>query len=470
MSAWSFEHPERLRWVAATVAIVVGLILLDRSRRRAALRRLGDAAVLAPLLASASAGRWGVRHALTLIACALIAIGVAGPRRATDARVVERRLDLVVALDVSTSMLVEDVSPDRLARARELALQTLDALPDDHSAAVLFAAAAAHFPMTRDHEVTAHFLTSIGPADLPRGSNLAEALRVSRCLLRRDVGGDLRCRGVGQVGRGGDPLPGDREDVRPRFVDELDPQAERGRAIVLFTDGAEPDDEALVEAAAIQALGIRLILVGVGTEAGGEVWDIDADGRRTAPKRDAGGKPIVSKREDETLRQIAGAAGAGGTYLIAREGGAPNATEIVETLTALARPVGSRMVRRAEGVQSPFLFAAFMLLLIEASLRGRRRTAGVGGGADAEITAPRSSPRAAAWMAGLAIGVGGLLVVVAVHMVRNPGREGFASAEQAAAACAVLAAITGGLLVRRAWARRHAAALAAARARGILKP
>ena len=92
----------------------------------------------------------------------------------------ESNMNFSVLMDVSKSMLVTDVAPDRLTRARELASGLLAALPGDRAAGVVFAGAAAHFPLTDDHEVTRRFIEDLGPADLPSGSNLIEALRTAR--------------------------------------------------------------------------------------------------------------------------------------------------------------------------------------------------------------------------------------------------------------------------------------------------
>jgi hypothetical protein len=141
----------------------------------------------------------------------------------------------VVAVDVSKSMLVDDVGPtrettarhletSRLARARELARAVIDELPGDRIAPVVFAAAAAHFPLTEDHLVASNFIRDLGPTDLPPGSNLAEVFRVSRGLLRPDLYDDLGCSRIGRRGhgdsaarRGLDPRPREQTSRRGRL-------------------------------------------------------------------------------------------------------------------------------------------------------------------------------------------------------------------------------------------------------------
>jgi len=213
-----------LVWAAAAVPVaVLALHLHDRARRRALTGRLGELPVIGKVIASASPGRRVAKDALAALALGLIALGAARPQVAGTRQVELHGLDLVVAVDVSKSMLVDDVGPtremvarrvepSRLGRARELARAVIDELPGDRIAPVVFAAAAAHFPLTEDHLVASNFLRDLDPIDLPQGSNLAEVFRVSRCLLRPDLYDDLGCARIGRRGHGGDPLHGESLD------------------------------------------------------------------------------------------------------------------------------------------------------------------------------------------------------------------------------------------------------------------
>jgi len=104
--------------------------------------------------------------------------------------------------------------------------------------------------------------------------------RVARCLLRPDLYEDLGCARIGRRGHGGDPLtarasiPGRRESQGR--CDAVEQQVERGKAIVVLTDGGDNDAEARREIAAARELGIAVFLVGHGTPAGGVVYDIDS--------------------------------------------------------------------------------------------------------------------------------------------------------------------------------------------------
>jgi Ca-activated chloride channel family protein len=346
--------------------------------------------VVSKVIASASPGRRITKDVLAGAAAALIALAAARPQIAGTRQVELHGLDLVVAVDVSKSMLVDDVGPtreitarhlesSRLARARELARAVIDELPGDRIAPVVFAAAAAHFPLTEDHVVASNFIRDLGPLDLPPGSNLAEVFRVSRCLLRPDLYEDFGCARIGRRGHGGDPLHGESLDPRPRDRErERDPEAveqkvERGKAIVLFTDGGDSDPAALREVALAREFGIAVLLVGFGTPGGGVVHDVDEAGRRAAPKRLPDGSTVISRRDDAGMTALAAAGGDARRYFIAADHGEVDPLPIVEALRAVNRGLATKQIKDLREVYQPFLFAALMLLVVEAAISTRRR-------------------------------------------------------------------------------------------------
>jgi hypothetical protein len=381
-----------LLWIAVAAPVVVAMLQLhDRARRRALVGRLGELPVVGKVIASASPGRRIAKDALAGAAAALIALAAARPQIAGTRQVELHGLDLVVAVDVSKSMLVDDVGStreiaahhlesSRLARARELARAVIDELPGDRIAPVVFAAAAAHFPLTEDRVVASNFIRDLGPTDLPPGSNLAEVFRVSRCLLRPDLYDDLGCARIGRRGHGGDPLRGESLDPRPRERDRergseaVEQKVERGKAIVLFSDGGDSDPAALREVALAREFGIAVLLVGIGTRAGGVVHDVDElTGRRTAPKRLPDGSAVTSRRDDAGMTALAAAGGDAKRYFIAADHGEVDPRPIVDALRAVNRGLATKRVKDLRDVYQPFLFAALMLLVIEATISTRRR-------------------------------------------------------------------------------------------------
>ena len=385
----TFATPS-LVWLAAIAPFVVAALhLYDRARRRVLTRRLGELPVIGKVIASASPGRRIAKDALAGAAAMLILLAAARPQIAGTRQVELHGLDLVVAVDVSKSMLVDDVGPtrematrhletSRLARARELARAVIDELPGDRIAPVVFAAAAAHFPLTEDHLVASNFIRDLGPSDLPPGSNLAEVFRVSRCLLRPDLYDDLGCARIGRRGHGGDPLRGESLDPRPRDRDRdaaVEQKVERGKAIVVFSDGGDSDPTTLREVAIAHELGIAVVLVGFGTPAGGVVHDVDEfTGKRAAgAKRLADGSTVVSRRDDAGMTALAAAAGDPKRYFVAADHGEVDPMPVVEALRAVNRGLATKRVKDLRDIYQPFLFAALMLLVIEATISTRRR-------------------------------------------------------------------------------------------------
>ncbi len=388
MSGLSFAHP-LLGVVGPPLAIggALALWVFDRWRRAQLTRRLGELPVLGRVLQSVSPGRRLAKAILAGVALALVVFAAARPAVPGKRQIELRGLDLVVAMDVSKSMLVDDVEPTaemaarrdptRLARARELAGAVIDALDGDRIAPVVYAGAAAHFPLTEDHLVATQFLNDLGTADLPLGTNVAEVFRVSRCLLRPDLYDDLGCARIGRRGHGGDALAGESLDPpRKATVDDNAEQQRiaRGKAIAIFTDGGDVSGEALREVATARELGIAVIVVGVGTEVGGLVPEVDGLGRRTArPKRGPGNTTITAKRDDDGMRALAEAAGDPQRYLVANEHGEVDPTAIVAALRRVDRGLSTKQVKELREIYPPFLFAGLMLLLVEAAISTRRR-------------------------------------------------------------------------------------------------
>jgi len=376
-----------LAWASPAAGVfVVALYFFDRMRRQQLTRRLGELPVIGKVMASASPRRRAIKVAVQAVAASLLVFSLARPQMIGKRNVELRGLDLVVAVDVSKSMLVDDVEAtaamkakkipaSRLGRARELAVALIDELPEDRIAPVVFAGAAAHFPLTEDHEVAARFLYDLGPADLPAGSNLLEVFRVGRCLLRADYTDDGECASIARRGHGGDPLPGQSLDPKDKPKDEvLETKQERGRAIVVLTDGGDVDDKTLAEVAKAKQLGIAVFVVGVGSTAGGVVYEIDNDGKRTpTPKHTADGQTVVSKRDDAGMHAIAAVGGDEHRFLVEPGKGEVDPKPLVAALRTVNRGLAMKKIDRKQDVFQPFLFAAFMLFVIDAIISTRRR-------------------------------------------------------------------------------------------------
>ena len=388
----TFAHPP-LFWLAVIGAPLYVFLLhvYDHARRGALTRRLGELPVLGRVLGSASHGRRILKDVLFGLGLSLVLFAASRPQLEGMKKLELRGLDLVLAVDVSKSMLVDDVAqtttmktkridPSRLARARELATALIEELPGDRIGPIVFAGAAAHFPLTEDHQVAARFLTDLGANDLPPGSNLGEVFRVARCLLRPDLYEDLGCKKIGKRGHGGDPLRGESLDPKDTVLEEpkLEQEVERGKAIVLLTDGGDADAKTIKEVATARELGIAVFVVGIGSQRGGVVYEIEPySGKRTTnPKRMPDGSTVISKRDDAAMKAIAAAGGDENRYIPTDEKALTvdaAAVAVVEALRGVNRGLATKQVKEMRDLYQPFLFLAFMLLVIEVAISTRRR-------------------------------------------------------------------------------------------------
>jgi Ca-activated chloride channel family protein len=316
----------RALWLLALAALALALGLWGLARRRAALRELAGA-LAARVAPGAGAARPAARLGLGSAGLALLALALARPQCGTRVELTRRYgMDLVVALDVSRSMLARDEKPDRLARARLEVGALLDRTRGDRVALVVFAADAfVQCPLTSDASAARLLLRAAAPEAMPRqGTSLAAALQTAGEVLRA-------------VERGG-----------------------RSRAVVLLSDGEDNEPGAEEAAEALAADGVRVFTVGLGSPEGapvpqGEGW-----------KRDRRGQPVLTRLEEEALRSVAERTG--GRYF--RAAGQVGLPELAGELERMERSeVEGRTTVTWEERYALLAFPGFLLLLAGALLR-----------------------------------------------------------------------------------------------------
>ena len=329
------------------LAVGAGIALAVRRRRRAA-EAFGEHPLVLRLAGrDPGAAQWA-RAALLVPAAAALGLAAADPRwgRGGDAAGEGAGgAEVVLVMDASNSMLVEDVRPNRLERERAAARQLAHGLPGSRMGVVVFSGRGYVLtPLTGDPGAVELYLDALSPEIVTQGgSSLASAVRQGTDLLL-----------------GGDSLS-------------------TGKVMVLMSDGEALEERAEVGLAVRRAerAGVTIHTLGFGTEAGGPVPDVDpTTGRRLGFKRDVDGRTAVSRLDPGMLREIADETG--GSY---REGSDPRA------VAALVRDVAAApaSARRPDGTGGPalryqwFLAAALLLLAADTLLaaRGRRPVAEV---------------------------------------------------------------------------------------------
>jgi Ca-activated chloride channel family protein len=271
-------------YLLALVPMAALLLTLEARRKRADVARLGTPALIATLGASVSERRRRWKTMLWFIALIALVISLARPRWGSQVQITARRgVQVIVLLDVSTSMLAEDIKPNRLARAKLTVEELMDRLGGNEMGLVLFAGAAfVQFPLTADFYTARTFLNSAGPWMISRpGTALEEA---------------------GRVALGGFPK-----------------EIASNRVILLLTDGEGHEGDPLAAASAAADAGVTLYAIGFGSPAGEPIPIRNEHGTLTGYKKDAQGEIVLSRLDEATLQQMANKTD--GLYFRASAGG-----------------------------------------------------------------------------------------------------------------------------------------------------
>ena len=257
-------------WLLATVPAFIAAYWVYSIRKRKQLEAFGDPELMEQLMPNASRVRPTVKFAIVMVALTLLIIAAARPQFGQSERTEKRQgIEAIVALDISNSMLAEDVAPNRLDRAKQMLSKLMDNMVNDKVGLVVFAGDAfVQLPITCDYVSAKMFLNSIKPELIKtQGTAIGAALSTS-----------IRCFGE---------------------------QSDASRAIILITDGENHEDDAVAVAKRAKEEGIQVIVVGIGKPEGSP---IPLPGTNNFIK-DRQGNVVVSRLNEEMCREIAQAGG-----------------------------------------------------------------------------------------------------------------------------------------------------------------
>jgi Ca-activated chloride channel family protein len=336
----SFARPEYL-FLALLLPVTATLALLAWVRRRQAVARaVADASLLDRLGVGDLAAVPLPRILLICVASAALGVAAAGPRWGT--RVVEGQStsrSVVLALDVSKSMLAADVRPNRLERERLFVRRLLREMAGDRLGLVVFAGRAYVLsPLTVDHGALNLYIDALDPGIVSQGgSSLASAVMQATDLAR-----------------GAQETAGDR-------------------AVILISDGEalEEEDAVMQASERAAAAGVVVHTVGIGTTSGSPVPELDQSGRESGEfKRDEDGRVVISRLNGNLLAEVSRRTG--GRYVEVDQADATG--RLLSAIGGMSRVQSDNGQRvEARERQGIFLAIALLLLLLDAWLE---RTAG----------------------------------------------------------------------------------------------
>ena len=261
-----FANIEMLWWLIAVPVFVIGYVVSTKRKQRQ-LQEFGDKELMAHLMPDASKSRPIWKFCLLIVAFVLLIVAAARPQYGQKENTVKRQgIEVMVALDISNSMLAEDVAPNRLDRAKQMLSKMIDHMVDDKVGLVVFAGEAfTQLPITCDYVSAKMFLNTITPNLIQtQGTAIGTALQTAISSF-----GSL--------------------------------ESEAGRAIVLITDGENHEDDAIAAAKQAHELGMQVFVIGIGKPEGAP---IPKPGTNDYFK-DRSGQVVVSKLNEEMCQQIA---------------------------------------------------------------------------------------------------------------------------------------------------------------------
>jgi len=230
------------------------------------MKKIGEEKLVNLLITGYSKKSFILKFILLFTALVLGVFAVMNPRKPGGSDSTNRNgIDVVLALDVSKSMLATDMAPNRLERAKQFLNRLIDEVPDNRIALVLFAGKAyLQMPFTTDHKAAKLFIASASPGSVPQqGTVISEALKMSTYAFNKEQ--------------------------------------DSYKAVVLVTDGESHEDAAIPTAGELSEQGVMINTVGIGSPEGATINDPQTGELKT----DVSGNAIITKLDEHGLKEIA---------------------------------------------------------------------------------------------------------------------------------------------------------------------
>ena len=250
------------------IPILVVVFLFNLYWKRKKQQEFGDIDMIKKLSPESSGFKSALKFVVLSLAFTCLVIGLVNPKIGTKSETVKREgIDIVFAVDVSKSMLCEDVAPSRLEKSKQIVSQIINQLVGDRIGIVAYAGSAFPvLPITTDYGVAKMFLQSMNPSMVSsQGTSLDEAIKLSSTYF--------------------------------------DDDKKTSKLLILISDGEDHSEGAIDAAEEASKLGLKIISIGVGTPKGGPI-PLKENGRVLSFKRDQNNEVVVTKLNEESLKVI----------------------------------------------------------------------------------------------------------------------------------------------------------------------
>jgi Ca-activated chloride channel family protein len=324
MENFRFQHIDWLYLLLIIPAFLLVYWLVIRIRKNQ-LKRFGQQELVQGLMPESSGWRRFIKLFILLLALASLIFALARPQFGSKLKEVKKEgIEIIIALDVSNSMLAEDIKPNRLERAKQAIYQLVERLQDDKIGLIVFAGEAyTQLPITTDYTSAKLFLSNVGPDIIPKqGTAIGSAVELAS--------------------------------------KSFTPDTEASKVIVVITDGENHEDDAIAMAREASDKGIKVYTIGMGLPKGAPVPV--SKGSKTYLK-DRQGNVVISKMNQQMLNQLA-AAGEGEFFLANNTRIGLN--RLYDQLGALDKEVFETQQYAEYDDQFPyFIWIALVLLIID---------------------------------------------------------------------------------------------------------
>lgn len=321
-------------WLLLVIPVIILLFLMVLFWRKGVQRKFADRELLRKLSPNRSIAKGVLKVLLISLGLACLAVALANPKFGTKLDTVKREgVDIVFAVDVSKSMLAEDIAPNRLEKSKQLVTQIINNLASDRVGIIAYAGSAfPQLPITTDYSAARMFLQALNTDMVSsQGTAINEAIELAQT-----------------------------------YFNDAD---QTNRILVLISDGEDHEGE--IEGIAEQAAkeGINIYTIGVGTSRGGPI-PIKRNGVVQSYKKDNNGETVITRLDEDILRKIASAAN--GAYI---DGRVTNevVTEMTEVLQNMdKKEFESKQIADFKDQFQWFLGLGLFFLLLEVFLLERK--------------------------------------------------------------------------------------------------
>lgn len=331
----AFQHIEYLLALCG-IPVMAVLYFFYLKWKKQTIKKIGDPVLVQQLISDYSPQKFFFKFGLIAVAFALLAIALANPRKPVGSSNIRRNgMDVMIALDVSKSMLAQDIKPNRLERAKQLISRLIDKMPDNRIGIVVFAGRAyLQMPLTSDLVAAKLYLSTASTEVVPtQGTVIGDALKMCYAAFNS--------------------------------------KEKKYKSILLISDGEDHDETAEKLSRSLADEGVVVNTVGIGSAEGATIDD-PITGEQ---KKDAEGKIVITKLNETELKNIAAATG--GMYKLFT-----STDEVADAINGQLKGMGQKSITETSlaSYQNYFpllLGAALLLLLIEFFMSEKKNIARV---------------------------------------------------------------------------------------------